>query len=146
MKKLKFAKLFNVFLVFFMVVSLINPVHVHAADASLVITNSAGEECDTFYVGEPIYVTANSSVTNDWVGLYSPGDKEAGKASWYWYYIDYSSYTQEGKFENYEEEGPNGEKIRYCWTIDEDGDLIPKRIEKPEDDTGVAVQTWKRRP
>jgi hypothetical protein len=24
--------------------------------------------------------------------------------------------------------------------------LIPKRIEKPEDDTGVAVQTWKRRP
>ena len=61
-------------------------------------------------------------------------------------YAQVRSYTQEGKFENYEEEGPNGEKIRYCWTIDEDGDLIPKRIEKPEDDTGVAVQIWKRRP
>ena len=61
-------------------------------------------------------------------------------------YAQVRSYTQEGKLEDYEEDGPNGEKIKYCWTIDEDGDLIPKRIEKPEDDTGVAVQTWKRRP
>jgi hypothetical protein len=56
-------------------------------------------------------------------------------------YAQVRSYTQEGKWEDYEEDG-----YKYCWTEDEEGNLIPKRIEKPEDDTHVPVKVWKGRP
>lgn len=56
-------------------------------------------------------------------------------------YAQVRSYTQEGKWEDYEEDG-----YKYCWAEDEDGDLIPRRIEKPEDDTHVPVKVWKGRP
>jgi hypothetical protein len=56
-------------------------------------------------------------------------------------YAQVRSYTQEGKWVDYEEDG-----YKYCWSEDETGELIPKRIEKPEDDTHVPVKVWKGRP
>lgn len=56
-------------------------------------------------------------------------------------YAQVRSYTQEGKWEDYEEDG-----YKYCWTEDENGNLIPRRIEKPEDDTHIPVKVWKGRP
>ena len=56
-------------------------------------------------------------------------------------YAQIRSYTQEGKWVDYEEDG-----YKYCWSEDETGELIPKRIEKPEDDTHVPIKVWKGRP
>ena len=56
-------------------------------------------------------------------------------------YAQIRSYTQEGKWVDYEEDG-----YKFCWVQDEDGELIPRRIEKPEDDTHVPVKVWKGRP
>ena len=56
------------------------PVDVHAAEPSLIITNSKGEETDTFYVGEPIYVTASSDSSDAWVGVYEDGYSANGES------------------------------------------------------------------
>lgn len=56
-------------------------------------------------------------------------------------YAQTRTFTQEGDWVDYEEDG-----FKYCWKQDESGDLIPTRIEKPEDDTGVPVKIWKGKP
>ena len=79
MKKLKFAKLFNVFLVFFMVVSLINPVHVHAEDYTLTTDK------ETYTWGDPIMVDANAG---NWIGLYDVGATPGEALSYYYVYVN----------------------------------------------------------
>ena len=71
-KKSIMNRVLSMFLVVLMLVTSV-PVDVHAAEASLIITNSKGEETDTFYVGEPIYVTASSDSADAWVGVYEDG-------------------------------------------------------------------------
>ena len=80
-KNKKISKFFNLFLVFFMVISMINPVHIHAADSALKVTNSAGEECDTFNLGDPIYVEASEG---SWIGLYGANEDTSSISSYYW--------------------------------------------------------------
>lgn len=63
------------------------PVDIHAAEPSLKVTNSQGEETDTFYVGEPIYVTAKSDDSSEWVGFYTKGHED-GASYWYWYHVN----------------------------------------------------------
>lgn len=61
-------------------------------------------------------------------------------------YAQVRSYTQEGKWTDYVEVDADGNEFKYCWVQDESGDLIPRKIEKPEDDTHVPVKVWKGRP
>lgn len=51
-------------------------------------------------------------------------------------YAQERSFTQEGKWEQYEEDGQ-----KYYWKEDTDGDLIPTN-----ENTGVPVQIWKGKP
>lgn len=111
-----------------MIVSLFPGVpHAHAAEApSLVITNAEGEETDTFVVGEPIYVTANSTA-GDWVGFYSEGSAD-GSSYWFWYYVDYANYTSAshpGMSWTWE----NGETYNIydtvCYKYEYEGDVLP---------------------
>ena len=61
-------------------------------------------------------------------------------------YAQIRSYTQEGKWVDYTETDADGNEIKFCWAQDENGELIPRRIEKPEDDTHIPIKVWKGRP
>lgn len=74
------------------------PVDIHAAEPSLKVTNSNGEETDTFYVGEPIYVTAESDDSSEWVGFYTKGQAD-GSSYLYWYYVN-GTHTDGRSWEN----------------------------------------------
>ena len=52
-------------------------------------------------------------------------------------YAQERSYTQEGYYTDYEEDGH-----KWYWKLDETGELIPV----PDEDTGIPVKVWKGRP
>ena len=81
-----FSKVLKLALALLMVVTTAQ-VDIHAAGTSLVLTNSEGEVTTEFVLGEPIYVTANSDSSGDWVGCYSEGQAD-GSNYWFWYYVD----------------------------------------------------------
>ena len=57
-------------------------------------------------------------------------------------YLRKRQYSQEGKWiDQVDEDGK-----KYCWVEDEDGQLIPKKIESEEDDNGVYVKVWQGLP
>lgn len=99
-KKSVMNRVLSIILAVLMLVTSV-PVDVHAAEPSLKVTNGKGEETDTFYVGEPIYVTASSDINDDWVGLLAEG---ATSGSWYWYYVN-GTYEHSG--------------YKYSWTSGE---------------------------
>ena len=68
-----------------MVFSVIPPMHVHAASASLIVTNAEGEETDTFVVGEPIFVEASGMSSDDWLELRA---NPYPSKSHFWTYVD----------------------------------------------------------
>ena len=113
-------RLLSIMLAVLMIVTSI-PVDVHAAAPSLKVTNGQGEETTTFYVGEPIYVTAESDSADDWVAFYTDGQAD-GSAYWYWYYVN-GTYDggwswEKGKTYNlYNETCP--------WKNGENGDFLP---------------------
>ena len=60
--------------------------HVHAADEySVVFTNAAGEETNTFTIGEPIYVETNGYTSTEWLSLwyYNGGWESTYRLWWY---------------------------------------------------------------
>lgn len=52
-------------------------------------------------------------------------------------WIQQTSYTQEGHWEDYEEDGH-----KWFWKLDENGQLIPVK----DEDTGLPIQVWKGNP
>ena len=50
------------------------------------LTESLQTDKDTYEIGDPIYVTANSNVSGSWVGFYNAVDGD-GAISYYWYYV-----------------------------------------------------------
>lgn len=54
-----------------MVFSMIQPVHIHAAEPKFVLTDQSGKPASTFTTGDPIYITAAETTGDDeWFGVY----------------------------------------------------------------------------
>lgn len=88
--KLSINRIFSMVLVLVMVLSMLPASHVHAAEASLKITNSAGVETDTFVAGEPIYVETTGYTSDQWLDLWyvkPDGSYESNYRLW-WYASD----------------------------------------------------------
>ena len=103
LRKRKVSRLLSLLLVLVMIVSLVpaTTMTALAADSNA----SLSTDKDTYEVGEPIMVTANSQTSGAWVGLYSD-DASAGNGTnyWYWYYVNKNGYANGETYNIYETE------------------------------------------
>lgn len=81
-KKLRVHRIISLVLACVMVLTMLSPASVEAAEASI------STDKDTYVSGEPIMVTAYSEGSGDWVGLYTKGSEDPNKDYWFWYYVD----------------------------------------------------------
>lgn len=103
LRKRKASRLLSLLLVLVMIISLVpaTTMTALAADSNA----SLSTDKDTYEVGEPIMVTANSQTSGAWVGLYSD-DASAGNGTnyWYWYYVNKNGYANGETYNIYETE------------------------------------------
>lgn len=134
-KKSKVHRIISLVLACVMVLTMLSPASVEAAEGSI------STDKDTYVVGEPIIVTASSSSDDDRVGIYTKDDEENG-SYWYWFYTDgnaHNIYDTEWKEGNAVYDGsflPVGE---YVLRVEKANVSTEITIVEPEDTTSALI-------